>query len=67
EAVAHATENAYPPAEAVAMAVKTNIYAVDRVEVLSIEWVQRPEGQTTEVPQIACLAKVQVTYALSPQ
>ncbi len=67
EAVARATENAYPPAEAVAIAVKTNIYAVDKVEVLSIEWEQNPENQTTEVLQIACKATVQVTYALAPQ
>ena len=67
EAVARATENAYPPAEAVALAVKTNIYAVDRVDVVSIEWEQQPEDQATEVPQMACHAKVQVTYALAPQ
>ncbi|HDP35373.1 MAG TPA: hypothetical protein ENN29_09720 [Candidatus Hydrogenedentes bacterium] len=66
-AVTRATENAYPPAEAVATAVKTNIYAVDRVEVLEVEWEQRPAGQTAEVPQLACKAKVQVTYALAPQ
>lgn len=67
EAVARATENAYPPAEAVAMSVKTNIYAVDRVDVVSIEWEQQPKGQVTEVPQIGCTATVQVTYALAPQ
>lgn len=67
EALSRATENAYPPAEAIALAVKTNIYAVDKVEVLSIEWEQKPENQTAEVPQIACKAKVQVTYSLAPQ
>jgi len=67
DAVARATENAYPPAEAIAVAVKTNIYAVDKVEVLAIEWDQKPENQTADVPQIACKAKVQVTYALAPQ
>lgn len=67
EAVARATENAYPPAEAIAVAVKTNIYAVDKVEVIAIEWEQKPENQTAEISQIACKAKVQVTYALSPQ
>lgn len=66
-AVSHATENAYPPAEAVAVAVKTVIYAVDKVEVLSIEWEQQPEGYGAEVPQIGCKATVQVTYALAPQ
>ena len=67
DAVARATENAYPPAEAVALAVKTNIYAVDKVEVLSVDWDQKPEDQSSEVPQIACKAQVQVTYALAPQ
>ncbi len=66
-AVARATENAYPAAEAVADAVKTNIYAVDRVEVIEVEWDQQPKGQRGDVPQIACHAKVEVTYALAPQ
>ncbi len=66
-AVARATENAYPAAEAVASVVRSNIYAVDKVEVLEVTWEQQPEGQTTDVPQIGCRAKVQVTYALAPQ
>lgn len=65
-AVARATENAYPSAEAVAAAVKTTIYAVDKVEVLETEWVQQPEDQQTEVPHLGCRAKVRVTYALAP-
>ncbi len=66
-AVARATENAYPAADAIATAVKTNIYAVDRVDIIEISWDQEPEGQTAETPQISCRAVVQVTYALAPQ
>lgn len=65
-AIARATENAYPSAEAVAGAVKSNIYAVDSVVILDVEWDQQPLGQSAEVPQLACRARVQVTYTLAP-
>ncbi len=65
-AITRATENAYPSAEAVALAVKSSIYAVDTVEILAVEWQQVPEKQTAETPQIACRAQVRVTYALAP-
>ncbi len=66
-AVSRAAENAYPAAEAVASAVKSLIFAVEKVEVLEIIWEQQPDRQTAEVQQMACRAKVRVTYALGPQ
>ncbi len=65
--VARAMENAYLPAEAAAQAVKSNIFAVDSIVILEITWEQQPEKQTSDVPQIACHALVQVTYVLIAQ
>ena len=66
-AVARATENAYPPAEAVAQAVKSSIIAIESVEVVDLEWQQQPDKQFGEVPQLGCLARVRVTYVLGAQ
>lgn len=63
-AVSKATENAYLPAEAIAQAVKSNIFAVESVELLELVWEQQPVKQTGDVPQLVCRAKVRVTYAL---
>lgn len=65
--LAHATENAYLPAEAVAVAVKSGIFAIDNVEVLELVWEQQPEAQYGDAIQLNCKARVQVTYVLSPQ
>lgn len=66
-AVTRATENAYVAAEAAAFAVKSNIYAVDQVEILDISWEQQPQSPPSDIPQVACRARVRVTYALAPQ
>lgn len=66
-AVARAAENAYPPSEAIAHAVKSAIFAINSVELLELNWEQQPEKQLGDVPQMACRAKVRVTYALSAQ
>lgn len=65
--LARATENAYLPAEAVAVAVKSAIFAIDNVKVLELTWEQQPEAQYGDAPQLNCRARVQVTYVLSPQ
>lgn len=65
--IARATEQAYLPAEAVAVAVKSSIFAIDKVEILELEWEQQPDEQVNEVPQMRCRARVQVVYVLGAQ
>ncbi|MFA7693153.1 MAG: hypothetical protein GX117_12385 [Candidatus Hydrogenedentes bacterium] len=62
-----AAENAFLPAEAVAVAVKSAIYAIDNVEVVELTWEQQPAAQYGDAIQMNCRARVQVTYVLSPQ
>ncbi len=66
-AISAATENAYAPAAAVATALKSEIFAVDSVEILEIRW-NMPEE--TGVPgenirQVSCIARVRVVYQVS--
>lgn len=67
-AVSAATESAYAPAAAVAAALKSEIFAVDSVEVLELIW-NAPEGETgvrgKNVRQVSCTAKVRVVYRVS--
>lgn len=65
--VARATEQAYLPAEAVAVAVKSGIFAIDSVEVLELVWEQQPDEQVSDVPQMGCRARVKVVYILGAQ
>ena len=65
--IARATEQAYLPAEAVAVAVKSSIFAIDKVEILKLEWEQQPDEQVAEVPQMRCRAQVKVIYVLGAQ
>ena len=65
-AVTLATENAYPPADAAASALKSGIYSVDSVQVIEVLW-NRP-GELEAAPnirQISCTARVKVSYALT--
>ena len=67
DAVARATENAYPHADAISDAQKSTIFAIEKVEILEVTWEQHPEEQYGETAQIACTAKVEVTYMLTTQ
>lgn len=66
-AVSEAIANAYPAAEAAAAVLGVPILAVDKVNVLETTW-NTPNRYWSNEPslrQIACTAKVHVTYALS--
>ena len=65
-AVTKAAENAYAQAEAMALAVKSAIYAVESAEILEITWGDTPAVEPGEVPQIKCTARVRITYTLAP-
>lgn len=68
-AVNTAAENAYAPAAAAATALHSAIASVDSIEIQSIEWNTKP-GAPEPAPslrEIACQAKVKVTYLLNPQ
>lgn len=67
EVVARATENAYPNAEAISEALKSTIFAIEKVEILEVTWDQHPKEQYGETGQIACTARVEVTYMLTTQ
>lgn len=68
-AVTLATENAYLAAAAVAGALKSGIYGVDKVEVLEVNWNQAQDSMEIipNLGQVSCTARVKVTYALSPR
>lgn len=66
QAVSAATERAFPSAESVARALKNTVWAVDTVRVLEVTWnkdliAPRP---VPNIREVACTAKVRVTYAL---
>lgn len=66
QAVAAATERAFPPAESVARALKNAVWAVDTVRILEVNWnkdliAPRP---LPNIREVACTAKVRVTYSL---
>lgn len=66
QAVAEAVSNAYPAAEAAAAVLGEPIFAVDHVELVETVW-NGPSEQWDNRPslrQVACTAKVKVTYAL---
>jgi len=68
-AVNAAAENAYSPAAAAATALHCGVASVDSIEIQSIEWNTKP-GAIEPAPslrEIACQAKVKVTYLLNPQ
>lgn len=66
-AVAEATENAYPICDALAVTLKTSVYAVDSVRVDSIAWNLPGERGAfrPSIHRIACTAKVLVTYSVA--
>jgi len=65
-AVAKAVELAYSQAEAVAITVRSAIYAVGSAEILEVAWEDQPAAEPGEVPQIKCTARVRMTYTLGP-
>lgn len=66
-AVAKATEQAYPAAEAIATELKTTIYAVSAVSVIDIVWNQAEEvrGVQPTLRQVSCTARVRVVYEVA--
>jgi hypothetical protein len=68
-AIEAAVAEAYPAADAVANVLNSNIYAVEKVEILEIGWDYTPERRTPQTPmkQAACTARVRVTYSITPR
>lgn len=68
-AVTKATENAYSPAEAIATELKSAVYAVASVSVVSITWNDAPEqrGAQPTLEEISCTATVRVVYEVLPR
>ncbi len=66
-AVAKATEQAYPAAEAIAKELKTSIYAVTAVTVIDLVWDQAEEvrGIQPTLRQVSCTARVRVVYEVA--
>ncbi|MCK5642983.1 MAG: SIMPL domain-containing protein [Gammaproteobacteria bacterium] len=69
QAIALATENAYPPAEAAAEALDSIFYAVDTVQIVKIHWNRTPDSEAAEpnLRRITCTAEIRVVYALTPR
>jgi len=67
-AIGRATEKAYPAARAVAQILNGQIVAVDRVSIESVLWNNAPDTNASlpSIRRIACTARVQVTYTLTP-
>lgn len=67
QAIQMATENAYPPGEAIAESLGTSIYAVDTVDLVKVSWKVDVADVPTEptLTKIVCSASVNVRYALS--
>jgi hypothetical protein len=69
QAVVIATENALDLANAVAETLLTSVYSVEEVEILGLTWNKTPrfKGVEPNIRQIACTARVKVTYAVVGQ
>jgi uncharacterized protein YggE len=71
DAIRLATENAFPSADAVARALRADIFTVDQVRVLQTEFFSGPvlnQSGTSEAlngRQVNCTATVEVTYVLA--
>jgi uncharacterized protein YggE len=70
DAIAKATENAYLPAEAIARALRSDVYTVDQVRVITVAITSGPppltaENQTPTGREVTCTAEVEVTYLLT--
>lgn len=66
-AVSQATENAYPACDALAITLKTTVYAVDAVRVESITWNAPGENAAfrPSIRKISCTASVAVSYSVT--
>jgi uncharacterized protein YggE len=64
-AVARAVENAYPHAEAVALVMKAQITALNRVVIDQIAWNADPSSRAAQpdCSRLTCTARVKVSYA----
>ena len=69
EALQRATENALYRADAISAIMKSQIYAVQSVEILGVEWVRSAGDPATapDLDRLACVAKVNVVYSLAPR
>jgi hypothetical protein len=67
-AIIAATENAYPAGDALAFALKSAVYAVDRVQVNEILWNDPGEDGRfhPSVKAVSCTARVTVLYSVAP-
>lgn len=65
-AVSDAVANAFLAADAVAGSLGANVYGVDTVQVLDINWNETPDTQVEEptLRQASCTARVRVVYSL---
>lgn len=67
-AIIAATENAYPAGDALAFALKSAVYAVDRVQVNEIAWNDAGEDGRfhPSAKAVSCTARVTVLYSVAP-
>lgn len=65
-AIARALENAYPAAEGAARLMRTNIMAVEKVQIEDIEWNADPDSRSRQpdLHRVTCTARVRVTYSI---
>ncbi|MBI5094253.1 MAG: hypothetical protein HZB26_17665 [Candidatus Hydrogenedentes bacterium] len=63
-AVTLATEKAYPGAEAIAIAMKTQIIGIESASVVSLVWNQdaASKAQQPDIRRLTCTAKVRIWY-----
>lgn len=69
QAIRAATEDAFLPAEAIAQALRSDLYNVDQVRIKSVEISSgAPKGSRSEsanAREVTCTAEVEVTYVLA--
>lgn len=66
-AINSAVENAYPLGDAGAAALRSGIYAVEKIEINTIEWEHagKKEAEAISITELICKASVTVTYLVS--
>ena len=66
-AINSAVEKAYPLADAGAGALRSGIFAVEKIEINKIEWEHagKKEGENVSITELRCKTSVTVTYLVS--
>jgi len=66
-AINSAVEDAYPLGDAGAAALRSGIYAVEKIEINKVEWEHagKVEGDAISLTELICKASVTVTYLVS--